>query len=129
MIPPHAPKQVYALASASLVSCLMLVAAGVFFASEGQPVGLITALGALILGLRAVRTLSTRITETGVSQLTWAGRVHMSWTEVTKVTRTPPSFVLTGDKKRVVVSLEELQDTDAAKSYIESFIAPKLSSN
>ena len=125
-MPPHAPKQVYALASASLISCIMLIAAGVIFASRGQSIGLVSAFGALLLGLRAVRTLSTRITETGVSQLTWAGRVRMSWAEVTQVKRTPLAFILTGDKKQVVVSLEELQDTDAAKSYIESFIASKL---
>ena len=50
----------------------------------------------------------------------------MSWAEVTQVKRTPLAFILTGDKKQVVVSLEELQDTDAAKTYIESFIASKL---
>jgi hypothetical protein len=127
VIPSHAPKQVYALALASLISCLILVGAGVVFASQGQAIGLISAFGALLLGLRAVRTLSTRITEAGVSQLSWAGRVHVAWAEVTQVTRTPLSFILTGDKKRVVVSLEELQDTDAAKSYIESCIASKLS--
>ena len=116
----HAPKQVYGLAAASLISSCVLCAAGACLAVEGQGIGLISGFGALLLALRAIRTLSTRITAAGVSQLTWAGRVHLSWSEVTHVKRTPLSFTLTGGKTRVVVSVEELQDTAAAKSYIES---------
>gem|GEM_PF-3348695 len=128
MTPSAAPKQVYPLASASLIFGFILMAWSVFSAAIGQSAGIVTAFGALALMLRAIRTLSTRVTEAGVSQLTWGGRVHVSWTEVTKVTRTPLSLTLTGEKMTVVVSVEEFQDTAAAISFIESHLPPHLSS-
>jgi len=123
------PRQVYALASASLLFGIILFASGVISAASGQSIGVISASGALVLTLRAIRTLSTRMTEAGVSQLTWGGRVHLSWNEVTRVTRTSLSFTLIGNKKRVVLSVEELQDTAAAISYIESRLPSNLGSD
>jgi hypothetical protein len=127
--PSDAPKQVHALASASLIFCVILIASGIFLAVRGQSLGSISAFGALVLAFRAIRTLSTRVTDTGVSQLTWGGRLHLSWTEITQVTRTPLSFTLAGNEKRVVVSLEEFQDTAAATSYMESHLPVNLSGN
>ncbi len=126
---PDAPKQVYPLASTSLIFSSILMASGVLLAVKtGQSLGLVSAFGALVLTLRAIRTLSTRVTEAGVSQLNWRGRVNLSWTEITRVTRTPLSLTLTADKKQVVVSVEEFQDTAAAIAYIESHLPSKLSS-
>lgn len=126
--PSDAPKQVYPLASTALIFSSVLIVSGVFLtASTGQFLSLYSVVGGLFLMLRAIRTLSTRVTEAGVSQLNWRGRVHLSWTEITRVTRTPLSFRLTGDKKRVVVSVEEFQDTAAAIAYIESHLPSDLS--
>jgi hypothetical protein len=127
--PSHAPKQVHALALSSLIFCCILLANGVYLAALRQPLGVISVFGAFVLMLRSIRILSTRITETEVSQLSWRGRLHMPWTEVTQVTRTPLSFTLTGDKRRIVISVEELQDTAAAIAYIESHLPTHLSSN
>jgi hypothetical protein len=129
MRPSDAPRQVYPLASTALISGSILTAGNFLLAASGQRLGLFVGFGALALTLRAVRTLSTRVTETGVSQLHWGGRVQLSWSEVTQVTRTPRSFTLTGDERRVVVSVEEFQDTAAAISYIESHLRSNFRSN
>lgn len=128
MTPPDAPKQVYPLASTALISGSVMLAGGIFLAASGASLGVISAFGALLLTLRAIRTLSTRVTEAGVSQLSWRGRVHLPWTEVTQVTRTPLSLTLAGEKSRVVVSLEEFQDTAAAITYMESRLPSNLGS-
>lgn len=121
-MPSDPPKQVYPLASTSLIFGSILTVGSVVLAARGQASGLLTAFGALILTLRAIRTLSTRVTEAGVSQWSWGGRIHLSWTDVTQITRTPLSLTLIGDKRQVVVSVEEFQDTAAAISYIESHL-------
>jgi len=122
VLPSDAPKQVYPLASTSLIFSSILTVGGVVLAARGEASFLVPAFGALVLTLRAIRTLSTRLTEAGVSQWSWGGRIHLSWTEVTQVTRTPLSLTLIGDKRQVVVSVEEFQDTAAAISYIESHL-------
>ena len=127
MTPSDAPKQVYALASASLISSFILIAGGLYLAARGQYFGIISAFGAAVLTLRAIRTLSTRVTDAGVSQASWGGRVHLSWNAVREVRRTPLSFTLMGDRRKVVVSVEEFQDTATAISYIESHLPSNLS--
>lgn len=124
-----APKQVYPLASTGLIFGCILTASSVFLAVIGPSFIFFTAFCALISTLRAIRILSTRVTEAGVSQWNWRGPVHLSWTEVTEVTRTPLSLTLTGDHRQVVVSVEEFQDTAAAISYIESHLPSNLCSN
>jgi len=125
--PSDAPKQVYPLASTALLFGSILFAGNVFLATTGPSFIYVTAFCALVSTLRAIRTLSTRVTEAGVSQWNWRGHVHLPWTEVTEVTRTPLSLTLTGDKSRVVVSVEEFQDTAAAIAYIESHLPSNLS--
>lgn len=127
--PSDAPKQVYPLASTALISSFILLAGGIVLAFNGQFLGIISAFGAFLLAFRAIRTLSTRVTEKGVSQLSWSGRVHLQWIEVTQITRRPLSLTLAGDKRQVMVSVEEFQDTAAAINYIESRLPSNLSSN
>jgi len=76
--------------------------------------------------LLKIRSVSTRVTEMGVSQLTLRGRVHLSWNEVTRVTRAPLSVTLVGSNRRMVVSLEEFADSAAVISYVESHIPSNL---
>jgi hypothetical protein len=128
-MPSDAPKIVYPLAATALIFGVLQVPCSVFLAVKGESLGIITAFGALALTLQAIRTLSTRVTEAGASQLTWSGRVHLSWTEVTQVTRTPLSITLTGEKRKVVVPVEVFENTAAAISYIESHLPSHLNGN
>lgn len=123
-----APRPVFSLASTPLLSSMILVAGNLILAHSGQRFAIITACLALLLTLRAIRTLSTRLSDAGVTQLSWRGRVHLSWADVTQVTRTPRSLTLTGDRQQVVVSVEEFPDTPTAISYIEAHLPSTLSS-
>jgi hypothetical protein len=104
----------------------LLITSGLWLAALGNSTGIYSAFGATILILLKVRNVSTRVTEAGVSQLTLRGRVHLSWNEVTQVTRAPLSWTLAGAKRRVVVSVEEFADSAAAMAYMESHIPSNL---
>jgi hypothetical protein len=123
---PDPPKLIYSLAFGMLTLCLLLIASGLWLVAIGNSGGLYSVFGGTALMLLKLRNVSTRVTETGVSQLTLRGRVHLSWTEVTQVTRAPLSLTLAGAKRRVVVSLEEFADSAAAISYVESHIPSNL---
>lgn len=129
MTPPDPPKLVYPLAFEGLIFGFMVIACGLWLGALGNPLGMVSVFGALVLVLFKIRNVSTRVTEAGVSQLTWRGRVHLSWNEVTHVTRSPLSFTLAGAERRVVVSVEEFADSAAAISYMESHLPPNLRSN
>ena len=123
---PDPPKVIYSLALGPLIMGFLLVAGGLWLVRIGNVGGLYSAFGAIVLILLKLRNVSTRITEVGVSQLTLRGRIHLSWNEVTQVTRAPLSLTLVGDKSRVVVSVEEFADSTAAMSYMESHIPSNL---
>jgi hypothetical protein len=128
-MPSEAPKLVYPLASAELIFGVLQIPFSAFLAFTGQSLGIITAFGALVLTLHSIRTLSTRVSEAGASQLTWSGRIQLAWAEVTQVTRTVESFTLTGDKKRVVVPVEVFENTTATIAYIEAHLPAHLNPN
>jgi hypothetical protein len=106
-----------------------VVAAGIWLGALGNGMGIVSVCGACVLMLLKIRSVSTRVTEVGVSQLTLRGRVHLSWHEVTQVTRGPLSLTLVGTNRRVVVSLEEFADSAAVISYMESHIPSNLRSD
>jgi hypothetical protein len=106
----------------------LVVAAGIWLGALGNGMGIVSVCGACVLMLLKIRSVSTRVTEVGVSQLTLRGRVHLSWHEVTQVTRAPLSLTLVGTNRRVVVSLEEFADSAAVISYVESHIPSNLRS-
>jgi hypothetical protein len=107
----------------------LVIAGGLWLGAIGNSLGIFSVLGASILILFKIRNVSTRVTAAGVSQLTLRGRVHLSWNEVTQVTRTPLALTLTGAKRRVVVSVEEFADSAATVAYIESHLPANLRSN
>jgi len=126
--PPDPPKLIYALAFETLILGSLVVAAGIWLGALGNGMGIVSVCGACVLMLLKIRSVSTRVTEVGVSQLTLRGRVHLSWHEVTQVTRAPLSLTLVGANRRVVVSLEEFADSAAVISYVESHIPSNLRS-
>jgi protein-L-isoaspartate O-methyltransferase len=128
MTPPDPPKLIYPLAFGPLILGFSLIAGGLWLVALRNFAGLYSVFGATVMILLKLRTASTRVTEAGVSQLTLRGRVHLSWSEVTQVTRAPLSLTLAAAKRRVVVSLEEFADSAAAISYIESHIPANLRS-
>ncbi len=129
MTPLDPPKLIYSLAFGPLIMGFLLIAAGLWLVALGNSTGIYSAFGATVLILLKLRNVSTRVTEAGVSQLSLRGRVHLSWNEVTQVTRAPLSLTLAGAKRRVVVSVEDFADSDAAISYIEHHIPSNLRSD
>jgi hypothetical protein len=124
--PPDAPKLINSLAFEALIFGSLAVAAGIWLGALGNGMGIVSVGGACVLMLLKIRSVSTRVTEMGVSQLTLRGRVHLSWNEVTRVTRAPLSVTLVGSNRRMVVSLEEFADSAAVISYVESHIPSNL---
>ncbi len=129
MTPPDPPKPIYSLAFETLIFGSLVVAAGLWLGALGNFMGILAVGGAFVLILWKIRNVSTRVTEAGVSQLTLRGRVHLSWNEVTQVTRAPLSLTLASAKRRVVVSVEEFADSAAVISYMESHIPSNLRSD
>ena len=127
--PPDPPKLIYSLAFETLIFGSLVVVAGIWLGALGNGMGIVSVCGACVLMLLKIRSVSTRVTEVGVSQLTLRGRVHLSWHEVTQVTRAPLSLTLVGTNRRVVVSLEEFADSAAVISYVESHIPSNLPSD
>jgi hypothetical protein len=127
--PADPPKLIYSLAFGPLTMGVLLIGSGLWLAAFGNFTGIYSAFGATVLILLKIRNVSTRVDETGVSQWTLRGRVHLSWNEVTQVTRAPLSLTLADRKRRVVVSVEEFADSAAAISYMESHIPSNLRSD
>ena len=94
--PPDPPTLIYSLAFETLIFGSLVVAAGIWLGALGNGMGIVSVCGACVLMLLKIRSVSTRVTEVGVSQLTLRGRVHLSWHEVTRVTRAPLSLTLVG---------------------------------
>jgi hypothetical protein len=129
VIPPDPPKPIYSLAFETLVFGSLVVAGGIWLGALGNSMGIVSVCGASVLIVLKIRSVSTRVTETGVSQLTLRGRIHLSWNEVTQVTRAPLSFTLVSTNRRVVVSLEEFADSAAVVAYMQSHIPSNLRSD
>jgi hypothetical protein len=127
--PVDPPKLMYSLAFETLILGFLLVAGGLWLGALGNAMGIVSVCGASVLMMLKIRNVSTRVTEAGVSQLTLRGRLHLSWNEVTQVTRAPLSLTLASAKGRVVVSVEEFADSAAVISYVESHIPANIRSD
>jgi uncharacterized membrane protein len=79
--PPDPPKLIYALAFETLILGFLVVVAGIWLGALGNGMGILSVCGACVLMILKIRSVSTRVTEVGVSQLTLRGRVHLSWHE------------------------------------------------
>ncbi len=126
--PPDPPTLMSSLAFETLLLGSLVVAGGIWLNALGNAMGILSVCGACFLILLKIRNISTRVTEAGVSQLTLRGRVHLSWDEITQVTRSPLSLTLASTKRRVVVSVEEFADSASVISYMESHIPSNLRS-
>jgi hypothetical protein len=91
-----------------------------------NPFGVLIYLGGLYMILDTVRGLSTQVTASNISQLTWRGRIKMRWGDITSVTRRNRSIVLTAAHGRIVVPTESFYDTRAAVDYLDSHLPAKL---
>ena len=86
-------------------------------------------LGGLGIGYIQARVLSTQLTSAGVSQLTWRGRMHLRWDEITTVTRKSRSITLADKRGSVIVPVESFYDTAAAIQFMDSHLPPELRKN
>jgi len=80
----------------------------------------------LATSLDAVRVLSTQVSSVGVSQLTWRGRIHLRWNDVTAIAKRKRSIVLTSTQGSVVVATESFYDTQAAIRYLDAHLPKHL---
>lgn len=80
-----------------------------------------------MITLRAIRVASTRVTEAGISQLTYRGRTQLSWAEVTVIKMRP--FTLSARGRRLIVPVESFENTAYAIEYIESRLPSNLVRN
>jgi hypothetical protein len=108
-----------------MAASLMFFQAPLVFDRKGW-FGPLLFLGGFYLCVDVARTLSTRVSAAGVSQLTWRGRVQLRWDDITAVTRRQRTTVLTGSAARVVVPMESFYDTQAATDYLESHLPSGL---
>lgn len=129
MISSDAPKLVYPLASTGMLIAVLQLPFSLALVADGQPLGILTTSLALAVTLQTIRALSTRVTEVGLSQLTWSGRIHLSWADITQMTRSRLSLTLAGENGRVVVPVEVFENTAAAIAYIESHVPAHISRN
>jgi hypothetical protein len=125
------PRLVYSLLPRPLFPILGIAFYSFVAASDPRPVGrgvaLVGAVCAIIFTLRAIQVASTRVTEAGISQLTWSGRLHLSWADVTVIKRNP--FTLSAQGRRMVVPVEAFENTAAAIEYIEARLPSSLVRN
>jgi hypothetical protein len=77
-------------------------------------------LGALAIILVVVRRLSTKLTDAGVSQLTWHGRVYMRWSDIKTITRRSTAITVTGGKGSIVLPIESYYDSGAAVRFVDT---------
>jgi len=108
-----------------MAGCLIFVQGPLMF-QQKNPFYAVMFFYAIYLSLDVVRILSTQVSAGGISQLTWRGRVHMRWMDVTTVTRRKRSVVLTSRDGNVVVPTESFYDTQAAVNYVESHLPEHL---
>lgn len=76
----------------------------------------------LILIFREIRVVSTHVTDVGVSQLTWRGRIQLHWDEVTTVAKGRRSIKLAGVDGSVIFPIERFCESKAAKGYLDSHL-------
>jgi hypothetical protein len=75
-----------------------------------------------VLGVGLVRPLSTKLTSAGISQLTWRGRKHLAWADVTHVARQPQTITLSGPSGRFIVPLMLYSNAGAAVAFLSSHL-------
>jgi len=69
-----------------------------------------------------LRTLTTQITDEGVSQMTLRGRRYLAWTEVAAVSRNGRAYWLTGGGRKLFLWLSLFEDSDAAHAFVEGHL-------
>jgi hypothetical protein len=87
------------------------------------------ALLCVVVTFQAIRAASTRVTEKGVSQLTWRGRLNLAFADVTGIRKKPYALTLSGQKGRVIVPVTAFENTAEAIAYIESRLPSNLARN
>jgi hypothetical protein len=82
--------------------------------------GIAMALLAALATFRAIRAASTRVTDSGISQLSLHGRVRLPFAEVTGLKSAPNALTLMAHQRVVVVPVGAFENTAEAIGYIES---------
>ena len=91
-----------------------------------MPLAIAVFLLCLILGVGLIRPLSTQITNTGVSQLTWQGRRYLPWSEVSEVKVQPQVITLIGQKECFLLPLMFFSNLDESVKFIQEHLPSKL---
>jgi len=111
------------LPNAMLGATQMLLAIGFAIDSRrplGPFLGIALFLMAALTTVHAVRAASTRVSEGGVSQLTWRGRRLLAFADVTGMTKNSRELNLSASAGRVTVPVAYFENTASAIRFIES---------
>ena len=119
------PRLVRSLVSPALIVGAFQILLGIDLAHKdsrpiGSILGVLLTLCAIAVTYRAIRDASSRVTETGISQLMWRGRLHLRFSDVTGMTKKPHVLMLSSNHGRVVVPVGFFEDTASAIGYIEA---------
>jgi hypothetical protein len=120
-----APRLVRSLVSPAVIVGGFQILLGISLAYNdrrpiGSILGVLLTLCAIAVTYRAIRDASTRVTETGISQLTWRGRLHLLFSDVTGMTKKSHVLLLSSRHGRVVVPVGFFENTASAIAYIQA---------
>lgn len=80
----------------------------------------------LLCSLGLLRALSTRVSSTEVSQITWRGQHSIAWTAITEVKARSGMIELSGDGVRVVLPLVFFRNHEETYSYVATHVPSHL---
>jgi hypothetical protein len=83
-------------------------------------------LGALAILFVVLRRISTTLTDEGVSQLTWRGRVDLQWRDIQSIERAAKTVTVTGAGGSVVLPIESYYDSAAALRFLDAHLPAHL---
>jgi len=117
-----APKIAFRLQIPTLVLLLFWALFYLFVWNHNRLVGLAIGVAGLALCIYRLGILSTQITEAGVSQWTWRGRIALSWDDIALVSKTRSYVVLEGSKGSIRVPIPIYYDSRAVAQFLTSHL-------
>ena len=124
-MPSEAPRLVNSMVSPGAFISAFQIFIGIGLAAIGRRplepfLGIAMALLAALATFRTIRAASTRVTDSGISQWSLHGRVHVPFAEVTGLTSAPNALTLMAHQGVIVVPVWAFENTAEAIGYIES---------
>jgi hypothetical protein len=122
----EAPPKIALSLSITMFGGLGVLLIGISIWRHNLPMLMAMAFFCLVLGIGLTRSLSTQLCSSGISQLTWRGRIHLAWSEITQVTRQRQTITLKSAGNRFIVPLVFFSNADAALKFVSSHLPSHL---